>query len=240
MAKPPRPWIVTPHQPLQQLEDNLWVITSVVPGFPPGVPFDRRMTIVRLSDGRLLFHNAVPVDDPTLQQIRSLGTPAILLIPHHLHCIDGAAFREKLGLRSYSSAKSLDKTRQVMPIDGPFEEAPRDPAYSLVTLPSSRFGEVGVVVRSGSHSSLSVCDIVTHVPHAGGVVGLMFRTMGLTGGALRLPTLVRLRAFPDKAQAKADLMALAALPDLVRVIPSHGPIVDHDPSGQLRRAAEQL
>lgn len=240
MAKPPRPWIVTPHQPLQQLEDNLWVITSVVPGFPPGVPFDRRMTIVRLSDGRLLFHNAVPVDDATLQQIRALGTPAILLIPHHLHCIDGAAFREKLGLRSYSSAISLDKTRAVMPIDGPFEEAPRDPAYSLVTLPSSKFGEVGVVVHSGGHSSLSVCDIVTHVPHAGGLTGFAFRVLGFTGGELRLPPPVRLRAFPDKARVKADLEALAALPNLVRVIPSHGPIVDHNPAGALRQVAAGL
>lgn len=240
MAKPPRPWIVTRHGPLQQLEENLWVVTSDVPGFPPGVGFDRRMTIVRLSDGRLLFHNAIPVDEPTLAQIQALGRPSILLVAHHLHCIDGRAFRERLGLSVYSAATSLDKTRAICPVDGPFEEAPRDPAYSLVTLPSSRFGEVGVVVHSGKRSSLSVCDIVVHVQHGRGLPGLIFRVLGFTGPDLKLPLPVRLRAFPDKAKVKQDLEALAALPNLVRLIPSHGPIIDDDPAGALRRVAAGL
>ena len=73
MAKTPRPWTVIPHGPLEQLEDNLWVVESPVPG-PSGL--DRRMSIVRLSDGRLLFHNAVPLDEPTLDALTRYG--------HHL------------------------------------------------------------------------------------------------------------------------------------------------------------
>lgn len=34
MAKSPRPWTVTPHSPIQKLEENLWVVTSNVPGTP--------------------------------------------------------------------------------------------------------------------------------------------------------------------------------------------------------------
>ena len=45
MAKPPRPWTVTRHDPLTQIEDNLWVVSGDVPGFPAGVEFNRRMSI---------------------------------------------------------------------------------------------------------------------------------------------------------------------------------------------------
>jgi hypothetical protein len=46
MAKAPRPWIVTRHGPIEKLEDNLWVVEGDV----PGVPFRRRMSIIRRGD----------------------------------------------------------------------------------------------------------------------------------------------------------------------------------------------
>lgn len=240
MPKPPRPWIVTRHDPLRQLDDNLWEIFGDVPGFPPGVPFSRRMIIARLSDGRLVFHNAVPVDETALAAIRALGTPSILLVPHHLHAIDAHAFREKLGLRVYSARVSRDKTGAILPIDGTFEELPADPAISIVHLPSSRFGEVALVVNSGPRKSLVLCDIVVNVPHGTGFTGFMFRLLGFTGPEPKLPVPVRLRAFPNKAAVKKDLLALADTPGLARVIPSHGPIVEADPAGSLRRIAARV
>src|SRR5216684_8278099 len=50
MAKPPRPWIVTKHGPIEKLEDNLWVVAGDV----PGIPFRRRMSIIKRADGTLL------------------------------------------------------------------------------------------------------------------------------------------------------------------------------------------
>ncbi len=43
MAKPPRPWIVTHHDPIEKLDDNLWTVSGKV----PGVPIQRRMSIVK-------------------------------------------------------------------------------------------------------------------------------------------------------------------------------------------------
>lgn len=240
MPQPSRPWIVTRHDPLEQIDENLWCVVSDVPGFPPGVGFTRRMSIVRRTDGRLLFFNAVPVDEPTLAVIERLGQPAFLLVPHHLHCIDGRAFADKLGLAVYSAAASLDKVHEIIPTAEPLEALPPDPSTSIVHLPSSRFGEAGVLVASGARQSLLVCDIVTNVPHGRGAVGLMFRLLGFTGPEPRLPLPVRLRAFPRRALVKSDLARLADLPSLHRVVPSHGAVIERDAAGALGRIADGL
>ena len=92
---PVRPWQVEPGNVLEKWEDNLWCVSGRVPG-NPALP--RRMAVVRLGDGRLLFYNGIPVDDPTLAEIRAFGEPTWLLIPHAYHMIDGPAFQQKLGL----------------------------------------------------------------------------------------------------------------------------------------------
>ena len=76
MAKPPRPWIVTPHDRIEKLDDNLWAVESAV----PGVPVRRRMCIVKRTDGQLLFLNAVPLDDQSLAEVSAWGRPAFLVI----------------------------------------------------------------------------------------------------------------------------------------------------------------
>jgi len=60
MPKPPRPWTVTPHRPIEKLDENLWSVTSPVPGIPGGT-FPRTMHIVRLGDGRRLRARTVVV-----------------------------------------------------------------------------------------------------------------------------------------------------------------------------------
>jgi hypothetical protein len=190
-----------------------------------------------LSDGRLLFHNAVPVDDGTLAQIRGLGTPALLLVPHHLHAMDAPAFREKLGLAVYTAAASIEQVRAKLPVTGALEELPSDPALSIVSLPSSKFGEVATVVHTGPRASLLLCDLVLNVKHGGGLAGFLFRVMGFTGPEPKVAFPVRLRAFFGKQAVKQDLLRLAEVPGLARIVPSHGAVIDADPAGVLRGLA---
>ena len=59
MAKSPRPWIVTRHDPIEKLEDNLWAVQGDV----PGIPFKRRMFIIKRWDNSLMFFGmAVPLE----------------------------------------------------------------------------------------------------------------------------------------------------------------------------------
>ena len=74
MARPPRQWTVTKHEPLEKLDDNLWAVRGLV----PGATFTRRMCVVRRSDGSLLFFHAIPLEEKTLAEVQALGRPATL------------------------------------------------------------------------------------------------------------------------------------------------------------------
>jgi len=237
MAKPPRPWTVVRHRPLERIEENLHAVEGDVPGIPG---FHRRMTIARRSGGGLLFFNAVPVDDATLDRIRAFGKPEILIVPHHLHSLDAHAFREKLGLQVYAPARGRALVAERVPVDGTFEELPEDPTLKVLTVAGFKTGEGLLVVRSGEHTSLVVADVVTNVPDGPGLKGFIARTIGFTADRPILPSLVRLRVLRDRPALRAQLEELSRTPGLARIVPTHGDVVERDPAGALRAIAATI
>src|SRR5262249_4061537 len=139
MSKPPRPWTGMAHGPIEEIDENLWGVVSAVPDFPKGTGMDRRMSIIRLGDGRLVFHNAVPLDDAALAKVNAWGKPSILIVPMHLHAIDAHAFQEKLGVAVYTSKTVVDKVRALVPVEGTLDEVPADPALRCEPLGGTRF-----------------------------------------------------------------------------------------------------
>ena len=225
------------HRPLERIEENLHAVEGDVPGIPG---FHRRMTIARRSGGGLLFFNAVPIDDATLERIRGLGKPEILVVPHHLHSLDAHAFREKLGLRVYAPALCRALVAERVPVDGTFEEMPQDPTLKVLTVAGFKTGEGLLVVRSGDRTSLVVADVVTNVPDGPGVMGFIARVLGFTADHPILATPPKLRVLRDKPALRAQLEELARTPGLARIVPSHGNVVDRDPAGALRAIAATL
>ena len=71
----PRPWSVLPHRPIEKLQPNLWTVEA---DLPQG-PIKRRMGIARLADGRLVFLNAIALDEPSMVQIEAWGEPAFAI-----------------------------------------------------------------------------------------------------------------------------------------------------------------
>jgi hypothetical protein len=234
-----RPWIVTRHDPIVKLDVNLWAVNGDVPGYPTTARFERRMQIVKLSDGTLLFHNAIPLDDASLAEVRAWGRPAILIVPHHLHAMDAHAFRERLSLRVFSARPVVDKVRALVDVDGTLEELPPDPTIRREMLGGTKFGEAAYVVHSGPRASLILCDAIMNSRPGRGLSSIVFRLLGFAGAEPRVALGYKLRAVSDKSALKRDLFRLAETPNLVRLVPSHGEIVTQDPSGALRRAAER-
>lgn len=234
MTRPPRPWKVLPHGPLVRLEENLFTVEGWVPGIPG---LDRRMAIVRRGDGGLLFFNAVPVGDALLDEIRSLGRPAMLVVPQPLHMIDAHAFRERLGVKVFAPAVTRAQVEGRVAVDGTFEELPPDPAVRVVSVPGFRTGEGAMLVRSGARTSLVVADLVLNVPDGPGLRGLLFRLLGMTGPAPRFPLPVKLRMVRDRAAVRAWLEETARIPGLARIVTSHGRNVEGDAAGVLRGIA---
>jgi len=238
MPKPPRPWIVMPHGPLRRVDENLWTVDSVVPGIPGGT-FPRTMTVVRLSDGSLLLHNAVPVDDATMREIEELGRIAILLLPSAFHCIDAHAMAARTGARVLCPAAGRAAVEQVVKVDGDLSALPADPAIRLVPAEGAANGEGVLVVRSGPRLSYVICDVLLAVPHLPGFWGLLWRLLSFTGEPGPSP-LWRRKVARDPAAVRRTLERLAAEPGVVRIIPSHGPVIEQDVPGVLRRAAARL
>ena len=230
----PRPWIVTKHDPIMKHEENLWSVASDVPGL---TGIRRRMAIVRLSTGDLLFYNAVPLDEATLTEVRSFGRPAHLVIANFAHCIDGVAFRDKLGLKVYGP--SIDaKLPQRIKLDGNLADMPPDSAYSIVAVQGCKLGEPLLTVHSGadrSRTTLVFSDVLMNNRDAPGLRGLLFRLAGFTPGP-RVAGVFRMMFVNNRAALAAEYDQWIQTPGLVRVMPTHGDVIDGDPVGALKVA----
>ena len=106
----------------------------------------------------------------------------------------------------------------------------------LRTAGRTKFGEAAWVVRSGPRASLLLCDAVQNSRPGKGFGAFMFKSMGFTGSELNTPPFYKLRAVSDRAALKRDLLRLAETPDLVRIVPSHGDIIDAGAPAALRKA----
>jgi hypothetical protein len=181
VARKPRPWIVTRHDPIEQLEDNLWAVNGGV----PGVPFQRRMSIVRRADGTLLFFNAVPLDNGALAQVTAWGKPAVLVVPHDQHMIDARAFAEKLGVAVYAPKGCEAKARQRAPIAGTLDALPADPAVRIEPVIGVKTREPALIVTSaGGRVSLLVSDVIMN---KAGLKAQIERWAGLAGLSRLVP-----------------------------------------------------
>ena len=125
-------------------------------------------------------------------------------------------------------------------VAGTLEDLPKDPALRCEPLSGTRFGEAAYLVRSGARATLVFCDAIMNSRPGAGFAGFVFNVLGATGPEPRISWMYRLRAVNDTAALKRDLMRLAETPGLVRVVPSHGEIVDRDPAGAIRRAVERV
>ncbi len=233
---PPRPWTVLRHDPLVELEPNLWAVEADL----PRSPVRRRMAIVRRADGGLLFHNAVPLAEEAMRRIEAFGRPAVLVVPNGMHRLDLDAFKARYPrLRVHCPPEAHRRVAAVVPVDGHWDDLPPDPSVRAEPLEGSRFGEAALVVRSGARASLLFGDTVMNLPHLPGAQGLVLRLLGSTGRP-RVTPVTRLLSVSDRRRLAAHLARLAAVPGLARLVVSHGADVEDDAPGVLRAVARDL
>jgi hypothetical protein len=233
MARSHRPWTVTRHDPIEKLEENLWTVDGDV----PGVPFRRRMSIVRRSDGTLLFFNAMPLGDAELAEVTAWGKPAVLVVPHDQHMIDARAFAEKLGVKVYGPKECEAKVRERADVAGTLDMIPPDPSVRIETVRGVKNGEPALIVNSGGRVSLLFSDVIMN--NSKGSIGVLPRMMGFAG-AVKVVPVFRMMFLKDKPALKAQLETWASLSGLVRLVPCHGDLVPAGAPEALRAAAATL
>ncbi|MFL5318029.1 MAG: hypothetical protein ACJ790_00130 [Myxococcaceae bacterium] len=215
---PPRPWTVLKHGPLEKHEDNLWSVDGTL----PTGHMNRRMSIVRLPDGRLVFHNAVPLDEPAMKELESWGTPTFLIVPTGFHRLDVHAFKQRYSaMKVIAPAKQRARVEQVVAVDGSWDLLPNDPTVKAEVYRGAKVDEAAVIVKSGPRVSFLFADMVMNIPEMAGLDGFMFKLLGSIGGP-RVTRIAKFALVGDKKQLKEHLRELGQTPGLSRIIPSHG------------------
>lgn len=69
---------------MEKLSHEIWVFNGEPVPFL-GLPFSTRMTVVRLSNGKLWVHSPIKLSEAVIEQIEHLGQVAYLMAPNHLH-----------------------------------------------------------------------------------------------------------------------------------------------------------
>jgi len=232
MPKAYETWTVLPHRPIEKLEPNLWRIE----GDLPRGSGTRVMTLVKLSSGGLLVHNAIALEEDQMKEIEAFGPPEILVVPNGFHRLDAKVFKQRYpGVRVLCPAGARKKVAQVVAVDGTYDDGPNEDGVRLRHLDGAKQHEGIVVVKSPGGTTVVFNDFVNNLPKLGGMMGFMLAPTGRPS----VPRIFRWFFVKDRAKLSAQIEGLAATPDLRRVIVSHGHMLTN-PAEELRTALTAL
>lgn len=232
-----REWKVLPHEPLEQLEDNLWRVEGAL----PNMPLRRVMTIARRRDGGLVIHNGIALEDDAMARIERLGEPRLLIVPNGYHRMDAPAYRRRYpGLRVVCPAGARKKVAAVVDVDLDYGAWPADPDVTVRHLAGVREAEGAMIVRHGEGATVVLNDLVFDMPHVPGFTGWVLHHVTHSSGGPRISRIARMLVIRDRAAVAEELRALADTPGLRRVIVSHHRCIVDAPADVLRSLAASL
>jgi hypothetical protein len=200
----------------------------------------RRMTVVALSGGRTVFFSPVALRESAMREIESLGEPCFMVVPNGFHRLDARPFRARYpDIKVVCPPGSRRRVEKAVPVDA-VSDVFNDGDVRLVLVDGMRNAEAALIVRRGPRTTLILNDVISNVRHPKGLgAHIMVRLFGLGLNRPRMAREVKWLFVKDRKALAAQMRSWAAIPDLVRIIPSHGEIIDR-PTEALNRVAEDL
>jgi hypothetical protein len=223
---------------LTALAENLWIVDGTIQ-MPPG-PLPRRMTIARLQTGDLVIFSAIALDEPGMEAIEALGRPAFLVVPNPFHRQDAAAWKARypqIVVLAPQGAKAA--VEEIVPVDQ-CDGALSDHTVQFQTVPGTGDSESALVVTSAGGTTLVVNDLIGNVQGARGLMKVALWAMGFAGKRPQVPRAYRARAIKDKGAVAGQFRRWATLPNLRRIVISHGAIIEDEPAKVLQALADGL
>jgi hypothetical protein len=238
MPKPFKRWKVLPHGKLTAIGNDILTVTGDIP-MPLG-KFKRRMTVVRLEDSRLVIFSAIALDEAEMHGLENYGTPAFLIVPNDKHRLDTKIWKDRYpAMQVIAPAGARENIEQVVAVDATHVDF-GDPNVTLVTVPGTAEREFALEVRRAGGTTLVVNDIIGNIHDVSGIGGWMLRMMGFAGKEPHVPLSVKFALVKDKAAVATQLRQWAELPELKRVLVSHGAPIEDDPRAALHKLARSL
>ena len=210
--------------PLRPLAEDIWVADR--PQTCYGLAVGTRMTVIRLSGGRLLLHSPVALDSELRAELDSLGRVSYVVAPnrvHHLYAGKVATFypEARLWVGPGLERKRPDLIFVAVLGDEPPEEW-RDEVWQ--TFFRGRPYENEVVFLHRASRTLILCDLAFNFgPGAAAPTRLLMkllRSYGSFGPSKLDPWLIR-----DRDAARQSLERILAW-DFDRVVVAHGDVLE--------------
>lgn len=237
MPKNLQKWTILPHGALDEIDDGILTVTGDIP-MPLG-NFPRRMTVVRLKGNRTAIFSAIAQPEDAMARIEAMGKPSILIVPNPGHRLDAKIWKDRYpDIRVLTPPAARDAVMDVVPVDATTDILD-DPDSDFVIVPGTQDRESAMVVRRLRRTTLITNDIIGNTQHVRGIgAQVMARLLrwGVSGPAV--PRTARFFV-KDRAALATQLRAWADLPDLRRIIVSHGDPIDDDPAAVLRQLADE-
>lgn len=238
MSRPLQHWKVLPHGKLSVVDDNLLTVVGEL-HMPIG-DFPRRMTVARLSDGRLIIYSAIALDEDEMLALEKFGLPTFLIVPSDRHRMDAKIWKDRYPrLLVLAPPGAREKVEEVVHVDATAFDF-RDPSVQLITVPGCDGHEAALVVQSVGGTTLVVNELIWNVDHRPGFGGWVMKVTGLTSDGPQIPAIPRMFGFKDEPALRRQLEEWAKLNNLRRIVVSHGDIIEAQPDVVLRDLAQQL
>jgi len=212
----------TPEGGLRQLADDLWVAERPQSFF--GLPVGARMTVVRLSGGRLLLHSPLRLDAGLRRELDAIGEVRFAVAPnrvHHLYA--GEVAKAYPGARLWV-APGLPEKRPDLAFEAVLgDEAPAEWRGELEQcFFAGRPYENEVAFFHPASRTLVTCDLAFNfgpsAPLATRLLMGAIRSYGRLGPTKLDPLLIR-----DRRAARESLERILGW-DFDRVIVAHGDV----------------
>lgn len=232
MAKCFTTWTVLAHEPLEKHADNLW---SVSGNMPSGN--QRRMTIARRSDGKLVIHNPIALNDPEMKEIEAFGTPGFLIVPNAFHRQDAIIYKQRYPALSVLCPQTArKKVSQIVEVAGNLDEMPKDADVEVFHLRGMKQREGAIRVKGAGGAGLVFNDTLLNLEPKGAVSDFFMAPIG----SLSVPRFTRWMMLKNGGELKEHLQELAGTSGLAHIVPGHGGVVATEAASKLAQAAARL
>jgi hypothetical protein len=230
-------WHVEPHGELLELDDNLLTVQGEI--VMPLGRFPRRMTVVGLAGGGTAIWSPIALREPEMRRIEALGEPKWLIVPGVAHRLDVRVWKSRYPQAQLICAPGAkEKVEEAAPVAATSLDDERV-RFEVVAGTQEREAALLVYGTRGD-VSLVVNDIIANVRHPHGLgANVMARIFGFGVNQPAIPRVGKWFFINDTPALAATLRRWADTPNLRRLIPSHGEIIDA-PQLTLHRLAGEL
>jgi len=238
MTKPYEDWHVLPHGELTEVDDGILTVVGHI--HMPLIDLQRRMTVVRLRDSRLVIWSAIALDDTQMHRLETFGRPAFMIVPNDHHRLDAKAWKKRYPqLKVVAPEGAREKVGEMVPVD---TTAPDfgDPDVQFITIPGTREREAALIVRRPSGTTLVLNDLVGNIRGKSGIDGWLLKLAGFAGDQAQITKPVKLAMVKDSNAVRGQLLQWTQVESLKRIIVSHGEPIEANPRRTLSELASSL